>query len=278
MHSSLAIVHWTTDPEIFQIGNFALRYYSLLFGLAFLAGYYVFTYIFKNEGKKLEELDSLLLYMFVAVVVGSRLGHCLFYDFRYYFIENPLEIFMPWKGGLASHGAAVGIFAGMYLFSRRYKYSYVWVLDRIGIVIALAGLFIRTGNFFNHEIVGMPTDGSWGVIFYLADEDRGIPTPRVPVQLFEAACYFSIFLFMMVHYVRRKGQLQPGVLSGWFLTLTFTARFIMEFMKESPIVFMGMKNGQLLSLPLIAIGIWFLVRGYRGGFKYTWGKELKDKA
>jgi phosphatidylglycerol---prolipoprotein diacylglyceryl transferase len=269
MQASLAIIHWTTDPILFNLGNFSIRYYSLLFGMAFFVGYYVFSYIFKNENKKLEDLDNLLIYMFVAVVVGSRLGHCLFYDFHYYFIENPLEIFMPWKGGLASHGAAVGIFAGMYLFSRKYKYPYVWVLDRIGIVIALAGLFIRTGNFFNHEIVGMPTDGTWGVIFYFCDEDGGIPTPRIPVQLFEAVCYFGIFAFLMAYYLRHKGKVQPGVMSGWFLTLTFVARFIMEFMKESPIIFMGMKNGQLLSIPLIIIGIVFLVQGYRGKISYN---------
>jgi len=274
MHSLPAIIHWKTGPELFTVGQFEIRYYSLLFGLAFFLGYYIFEYIFKKEGKKAEDLDNLLIYMFVAVVVGSRLGHCLLYDFHYYFIEHPLEIFMPWKGGLASHGAGVGIFAAMYLFSRKYKYAYVWILDRIGIVIALAIVFIRTGNFFNHEIVGLPTDGSWGVIFYKCSEDNGMPIPRIPVQLFEASSYLVIFAFLMWYYIRHQGKnTLPGVMSGWFLTLTFLARFIWEHFKDSPIILLGMNKGQVYSIPFILIGIIFLAFGYKRKFSYT----IKEK-
>jgi prolipoprotein diacylglyceryl transferase len=270
----LAIIHWKTNPEIFTLGNFALRYYSLLFGIAFLLGYYIFVYFFNTEKKNPEHLDPLLMYMFLSVVIGARLGHCLFYEPQYY-LANPLEILMPWKGGLASHGALIGIFTGMYLFSRKYKYPFIWIMDRIAVVVALSGLFIRLGNFFNHEIVGMPTDGTWGVIFYLASEDRDIgPTPRHPVQLYESFSYFLIFLLLFGYYIKNKGKIRPGVSTGWFMVLVFGSRIINEAFKESEIIFAGMKTGQLLSIPAVLVGAIVLYFAYtdRIKFKNDFGK------
>ena len=147
----LNYIEWSIDPEIFRIGNFAIRWYGLLFALSFISGYYIIDRIFKNENIPTKVLDQLATYMLISTIVGARLGHCLFYEPAYY-LGNPLKILKIWEGGLASHGAAIGILAGLYLFSRKNKKSYLWTLDRVVITVALAGFFIRTGNLFNSEI------------------------------------------------------------------------------------------------------------------------------
>jgi len=138
----LNYIEWSIDPEIFRIGNFAIRWYGLLFALSFISGYYIIDRIFKNENIPTKVLDQLATYMLISTIVGARLGHCLFYEPAYY-LGNPLKILKIWEGGLASHGAAIGILAGLYLFSRKNKKSYLWTLDRVVITVALAGFFIR---------------------------------------------------------------------------------------------------------------------------------------
>jgi phosphatidylglycerol:prolipoprotein diacylglycerol transferase len=258
LNALFLIFHWKVNPEIANIfGVYPLRYYSLMFGIAFFLGFYIIEYIFKKEKKNVEHLDALLITMFLSTVIGARLGHCLFYDFNYYFVQHPLEILQVWKGGLASHGAAIGILLGLFIFQRKHReYTYLWVVDRIVIVVALAGVFIRIGNFFNHEIVGITTDGTWGVIFYHnSDEPEGMHVPRVPIQLFESISYLILFFILAFTYLKKNVRLPDGLLLGIFLVGCFGTRIVNEIWKDSPITFLGMRNGQLLSIPLVLIGI-----------------------
>ncbi len=163
--SALGYIFWNANPEIFSVGPLHIRWYGLLFALGFLIGQQLIYRIYKKEGRDLKHVDPLTIYMVIATVVGARLGHCLFYDPYYYFIENPLEIFMIMKGGLASHGAAFLILFAAWRFHKKYRTNYLWVLDRIVIVIALAGCFIRFGNLMNSEIIGKPTNSSFGFVF-----------------------------------------------------------------------------------------------------------------
>ncbi|MBS0011148.1 MAG: prolipoprotein diacylglyceryl transferase, partial [Bacteroidales bacterium] len=160
----LAIITWDVNPEIFRIGNFAPRWYGVLFASGFLFGYLIFKRIFKNEGLKEELLDRLTIYVAIGTIVGARLGHCLFYEPSYY-LSNPLEILKVWRGGLASHGAAVGIPLVLWLWVRQEKKPYIWILDRIVIVVALGGAMIRLGNLMNSEIYGIETTLPWGFVF-----------------------------------------------------------------------------------------------------------------
>lgn len=160
-----AFIHWNADPVLVEIGSFGLRWYGLLFGTSFLAGYVILYRIFKKEGLQSEILDKLTLYVAVGTFAGARLGHCFFYEPEKY-LANPIDIFKIWEGGLASHGAAIGIIISLYLFSRYVlKRNMLWGLDRVVIVVALSGLFIRTGNLINSEIIGNATDKSWGFVF-----------------------------------------------------------------------------------------------------------------
>jgi prolipoprotein diacylglyceryl transferase len=183
---SLGYVIWNVKPQLIDLGRFEIRYYSLLFALGFITGYIILLRIFKKQGLTVELLDRLTVYMVVSTIVGARLGHCLFYEFDYY-IRHPLEIILPWRGtvggdfeftgfqGLASHGAAIGILAGIYLFARKTKSSYLWTMDMIVMVTALAGCFIRLGNLMNSEIYGNPTRSKCGFI-YTQDLSRLLTT------------------------------------------------------------------------------------------------------
>lgn len=173
---SLEYVIWNVKPQLLDLGRFEIRYYSLLFALGFVTGYIILLRIFKKQGLTVELLDRLTIYMVVSTIIGARLGHCLFYEFDYY-IKHPLEIILPWRGtvgsdfeftgfqGLASHGAAIGILIGIYMFARKTKSSYLWTMDMIVMVTALAGCFIRLGNLMNSEIYGNPTKSNYGFVY-----------------------------------------------------------------------------------------------------------------
>ena len=165
----LSYIVWDPDPDIFKIGVFTLRWYGLLFASGFLIGQQVIFYIFRNEGKEEKEVEVLTVYLIVSTIIGARLGHVLFYEPEKY-LPNPMDIFKVWEGGLASHGAGIGIFLALYLYAWRKKQSYLAILDRIAIVVALTGALIRFGNFMNSEIVGLPTNSDYGVIFAHAPE------------------------------------------------------------------------------------------------------------
>ena len=159
---NLFYIIWNANPEI--ISGLPPRWYGLLFALGFLIGSYIMRWIYKLDGRDPEEVERLTLYMVVATIVGARVGHCLFYDPVYY-LSNPLKILYIWEGGLASHGAAISIILGMVIYSRKVNEKFFWVMDRIVIVVCLAGAFIRTGNFMNSEILGLPTESGNGVVF-----------------------------------------------------------------------------------------------------------------
>jgi len=168
----LNYVIWNPDPEIFSIGSLAVRWYGLLFALSFVLGYIIMQQFFNKEGVPLKLLDKLATYMVISTIIGARLGHCLFYEPDKY-LSNPLDILKIWEGGLASHGAALGILFALYLFARKTKKPYFWTVDRIVIVVALAGFFIRAGNLMNSEIYGDETQKAYGFV-YVRDFDENL--------------------------------------------------------------------------------------------------------
>lgn len=256
----ISFVIWSASPEIFRFGEFAVRWYGLFFALGFLIGQHIMSWIFTKEGRDVADLDKLLLWMVVSTVLGARLGHCLFYEPEYYLL-HPLDILKVWEGGLASHGATVAILLGIYLFSRQHPaYSWFYLLDRLVIVIALSGAFIRLGNLMNSEIIGKPTDVSWAFVFTAVDF-----VPRHPSQLYEALFCLFLFGLMLMMYVKMGKQTPSGRLFGLFVVLLFTQRILVEFTKENQVAFesaLPLNMGQLLSVPLIVMGAYVLYRSY----------------
>ncbi len=260
-------ITWNVDPEIFSIGQLSIRWYGLLFATAFLSGYIIFVRYLATERLTSEMVDRLLIYIAIGTVVGARLGHCFFYEPEY-FLKNPVEILKIWKGGLASHGAAIGILLALWLYVRRHKLSFLWMIDRIVIVVALGGAFIRLGNLFNSEIYGLPTDLPWGFEFVrdrLYDSTTGelLPTvPRHPTQLYEAFSYILIFVVLFIFYRKRYTKVRDGFIFGLFMILLFSARFLIEFVKNDQVAFeagMEFNMGQLLSIPFILAGVLMIV-------------------
>lgn len=252
---------WDVSPIAFTIhlGSFALpvRWYGLFFAATFVYGTLFFQYLFRREGRPVDEVYDLVLWVIGGTVVGARLGHVLFYNPAYY-LSHPFKIVAVWEGGLASHGAVLGILAGVWLYSRRATgQSFLWVCDRIGMAVPFSGCLIRLGNFFNSEILGRPADWPWAVIFARVD-----PVPRHPVQLYEALCYLLIFLVQFRRY-RLTGGEPEGVLFGRFLIFVFGARFFMEFFKEGQAAFEAgwtLTLGQWLSLPAVLFGVYMTRR------------------
>jgi phosphatidylglycerol---prolipoprotein diacylglyceryl transferase len=249
----LLIIPWDVNPEIFRIGAFAVRWYGLLFASSFLFGYIIMNRIFKNENLNEDLLDRLTIYMAIGVIVGARLGHCFFYEPEYY-MKHPLEILMIWKGGLASHGAAIGILIAIGFFSVKEKKNYFWVLDRIAIVVALSGFFIRMGNLMNSEIYGVETTVPWGFVFLRNHE----VAPKHPTQIYEGLAYLAIFILLFYMYWRKNGKHIQGTLISLAIVLIFTARFFIEFLKEDQVAFeasMTLNMGQRLSIPFVILGL-----------------------
>lgn len=263
------MITWDVSPEIFSLGPITIRWYGLLFAASFLIGFQLMTKIYADEKKSEKDLNDLLWYMLIGTVVGARLGHCLFYNPEYY-LSHPLEILMTWKGGLASHGAAIGIVYAMYLYSKKKKgMSFLWVMDRVVITVALAGFFIRMGNLMNSEIIGSVTDVPWAFKFvnaYVSDP----MLPRHPAQLYEALSYLSIFIILFTIYKKSYKTIKDGYIFGLFLVLIFCARFIIEFFKENQSAFeqgMILNMGQLLSIPLILWGLYLLFINNKSSIK-----------
>jgi len=263
----LNYIIWNPNPVIFEldipgIGTIAPRWYGMLFAMGFVVGYIIMLKIFKKERIPVKVLDQLATYMIVATIIGARLGHVFFYEPMEY-LRNPIEILMVWKGGLASHGAAIAIAIALYLFSRRNKKPMIWILDRIGIVVALAGGFIRTGNLMNSEIFGIKTSLPWGFKFVNTDPSL---IAKHPTQIYEALAYFATFAILWMIYLKRNGRPRPGFLFGMFMILVFASRFIVEFIKEPQVQFevgMSLNMGQLLSIPFILLGVGTLIYIYR---------------
>lgn len=255
---NLLAIQWSVDPDAFVLGPFHIRYYGLMFIIAFALGFYVFWQITRREREGILYIH-LLNIVFLSSFIGARLGDCLFY-YPDYYLKNPVEIFLPFANGkfagfqgLSSHGAAFGLLIGIYIFARNAKLSYFWLLDRMVIVVALAGFFIRLGNLMNSEIYGTPTNLPWGVVF----TQKGETVPRHPAQVYEALANLSVFFCLLWTYLKYKTKLITGILLGLFLTLVFTARFFIEYVKISQPTSdfnLGLNIGQILSLPFIFLG------------------------
>ena len=227
-------INWNVNPDLITIGSLHIRYYSLFFVIGFWLGYRLFVYFYKREDLPVSLLDPLLFTLIVCTIVGARLGHVLFYQPDYY-LAHPAEIFKIWHGGLASHGGAIAILIGLWWYARhygkKYRFDFLWILDRIGIAIAFAGMFIRLGNLMNSEI--------------------------------EALAYLILGIALLMLYRYRLGRLKRGFLFGLFLTGLFGARFLIEFIKEPQVEFeqtMTLNMGQLLSIPFVIAGIILMIR------------------
>lgn len=257
-------VHWNVNPVIFQLGGFGLRWYSLLFVSGFILGWFLFKRFFLREGVPVSLLDPLLYTLLIGTIVGARLGHCLFYQPDYYLgsWKGFWEIFMPWKGGLASHGGAVALLLAMFWFSRHYgrkhHFDFLWIMDRLCITVAFAGCFIRLGNLFNSEIYGGVTSLPWGFVFELNGETEA----KHPTQLYEAFSYLVLGLILITLYWKKLNVLHRGFFFGAFLVGCFGMRFLIEFIKNPQVEFeqnMILNMGQLLSIPFILAGIALLL-------------------
>jgi phosphatidylglycerol:prolipoprotein diacylglycerol transferase len=264
----LAYIDWHTSPVIFEIFGFPLRWYGLMFAGAFLVGYQVLSYMFKKEGRPIEQADELLLYAMVATVIGARMGHYFFYEYPL-LLSNPVKFFIdmvvPPYSGLASHGAAIGLFTAFYIFSKKRNIPYLYVTDRIVPTVALGGAFIRFGNLMNSEIVGKPTDVPWAFRFF-NDPEHPVLLPRHPAQLYESLSCILLFLLLMWIWSLKKENTRQGLMTGVFLIILFTLRFLYEFVKENQVNFedgMQFNMGQILSIPALLFGAGILVYAFR---------------
>lgn len=254
-------ITWDVSPIIVKLGGLQIRWYGLFFAMAFYFGYIILEkQVFRREGLKTEMLDKLAMYVVVGTIVGARLGHVFFYEPESY-LSDPISILKIWEGGLASHGAAVGILLALILFVRKSGKTYLWTLDRLVIVVALGGFFIRMGNLMNSEIYGHFTSLPWGFI-YVRD---GQTEPRHPTQIYEALSYLILFFSLLAFYVKKYKTMQQGTIFSVFLIALFGIRFLIEFVKEPQVAFeqtMALNMGQWLSVPFILAGIGILLYNY----------------
>jgi phosphatidylglycerol:prolipoprotein diacylglycerol transferase len=274
----------TWDPSLgIDLGFFIIRWYSLMFVAAFIVGLRLMKKIYTEEKIPLEKLDTLFMYTFISMLVGMRLGEVFFYSWDYY-KNNLLEILLPikraagesaifgliegWKftgyTGFASHGAAIAIIVTMYWYSRKHlNKPLLFILDRMAIVSALGAAFVRLGNFFNSEIYGKPTGSNFGVVFKSSDAEM---LPRHPTQLYEALCYLILFFVLWKFYWKTDKKQKTGFLFGVFMIGLWSARFFIEFFKEAQVdgredwILNSLNTGQVLSIPLILIGLWLVFR------------------
>ena len=272
-------INWSPDEVLIEILGFSIYVYSLMFILAFFVGFKLFQSFFIKENVDQKYLDPMLVYMVISIFLGARLGEVFFYQWGYY--QNHLvEILLPIQEspnssllglidgyeftgyrGLASHGAAIGVFIGLYLFIKRYNFkNFLWIFDRLTIPISIGGAFVRIGNFFNSEILGKYTDSNWGIIF----ENRGETLPRHPAQLYESLGYIILFFILYRLYKSQNVRDRQGILSGYFLIGLCFIRFMVEFVKESQggieTFLPGLSTGQWLSIPFIILGLILLLK------------------
>lgn len=261
-------INWDLNSEIINIFGFPLKYYGLLFACGLLLCMYILRGIFKKENLKDSAHESLFIYGVIGILVGARLGHCLFYDFDYY-SKNLLEVILPIKKtlngeykfigflGLASHGGTIGLLISLYLYSKKYEIKYLKILDLIAIVAPLGATFIRLANLMNSEMIGNPTTMPWAFIFKRIDN-----IPRHPAQLYEAISYFIIFSIIFITYKTKNIKLGNGFFFGLAITLIFIMRILIEFLKINQVEFeegMKLNMGQILSIPFIIIGMYFVL-------------------
>ena len=260
-------VNWNIDPAILRIGGFELRWYSLLFVGGFILGWFIMKKFFLREKISTALLDPLLYMLLICTIVGARLGHCIFYQPDYYFGSwaGFWEIFMPWKGGLASHGGTIALILGVWWYANKYGrkngFDFLWMTDHLVIPVAFAACFIRLGNLFNSEIYGGPTDLPWGFVFLR----NGETVPCHPTQLYEALTYLVLGLVLYGLYWKKLDKMYRGSFTGIFFIVCFGSRILIEFVKNPQVEFeqnMVLNMGQLLSIPMVLLGIGVLIYAY----------------
>jgi len=270
---TLSEITWNVDPAIFSIGSKEIRWYALMFVMGFYIGYMIVEKMWKRENLNTQWLDPLLWYTMAGTVIGARIGHCLFYDPVYY-LSNPFEMIKVWEGGLASHGGVLGIIVAIYFYSKKVSHkSMLWTFDKLVVPTGLVSAMIRFGNLMNHEVYGNPTDLPWGFRFiknlYAWRHHGAEPiftVPSHPTQLYEAACYVMTFILCMWLYFKKDAWKKEGLIFGIFMICIFTSRFFIEFLKEIQEQFeegMALNMGQLLSIPFVLMGIFFVWRALK---------------
>ncbi|MEG1545803.1 MAG: prolipoprotein diacylglyceryl transferase [Bacteroides sp.] len=278
MYNTLNFITWNPDPEIFTFLGITIRYYSLLFATGLGLAYFVVKYLYKDQKISEKLFDPLFFYCFFGILIGARLGHCLFYQPDYY-LSHPIEMILPIKftpdgmkfigyQGLASHGGTIGLMIALWMYVRKTKLNFIAILDNIAIATPIAACFIRLGHLMNSEIIGKVTDVPWAFIFVREDM-----FPRHAAQLYEAIGYFIIFVIGIWLYKTYKTKLHRGFFFGYCLTTIFTFRLFIEFVKESQVAFensMTLNMGQWLSFPFIALGIACMIGG-------KWLQQLSNK-
>ncbi|MCL4163131.1 UNVERIFIED_CONTAM: hypothetical protein GTU68_014546, partial [Idotea baltica] len=242
---------WNPNETLFNIGFVQIKYYNLSWIIAFALGWYIMKKIFIHEKKSVEQLDSLFIHTVLGTMLGARLGHVFFYDWPYY-KKHLLEILLPIRERLASHGAIIGVIIGIYVYTRKFpEFKLLWILDRMVVPFGMIA-FVRFGNFFNSEINGKVVDES----FIFATKFIQIPY-RHPAQLYEGVAYIFIFILIYYLYWKTDKRNKLGYLFGLFLVLLWTIRFFVEFVKKSQGGFeesLGLfSTGQWLSIPFILI-------------------------
>ncbi|MCU0353383.1 MAG: prolipoprotein diacylglyceryl transferase [Cytophagales bacterium] len=264
-------VVWDVSPEIFHLKiwdtTVSVAWYGLLFAISFIVGQRLLFHIFRREGKPATDVDLLTIYAVVAAVIGARLGHFVFYEWET-LLTDPWHWFRtlvtPPFRGLASHGGTVGILVALYWYARqKTDQSFLWVTDRVVIPVSLGAALIRLGNLFNSEIYGKPTDLPWGFLFVQETDPRLLPVvPRHPTQLYEAFFYLFLLALTFSLWKHKREQLSEGFLTGLFLTLLFTFRFLVEFLKNDQAAFeasLSLNMGQILSIPAVLAGVMLLI-------------------
>lgn len=267
---NLLFIDWNPDVVAFHLGPFAVRWYSLCWCMGLLSVYLLMHRMFREQKLTEEQFDPMFLYCFAGILIGARLGHCLFYEPEY-FLAHPLEMILPVKlgvdgswhftgyEGLASHGGTIGLIAALWFFARKVHLTYLHVLDNVSIVTPITAMFIRLGNLMNSEIIGRPSDVPWAFVFERVDA-----LPRHPGQLYEALCYAFFFLIHWYCYRRWPEKVGTGFFFGLCIFLIFLSRIFIEYTKENQVAFedgMLFNMGQLLSVPFVLLGAFFICRG-----------------
>ncbi|MDR2498272.1 MAG: prolipoprotein diacylglyceryl transferase [Tannerellaceae bacterium] len=280
----LHFITWTVDPAIFSIGSYEVRWYGLAFALGFMIGYWIVGRMWKNEGLNPDWISSLLFYTVAGTAIGSRLGHCFFYEPMYY-LTHPIEILNFRAGGLASHGGTLGIVIAIYIYSKRVSHrSMMWAFDKLVTPTGLVAALIRLGNLMNHEIYGHATDKPWAFRFIenLPSWRRGaepvFSLPSHPTQIYEAGCYLIVFALCMWLYFRKQAWKKEGLIFGVFMIGIFLSRFFIEFLKNDQEEFeagMVLNMGQLLSIPFVLAGAYFVWRALTNKPKYETKRNSK---
>lgn len=274
MFNLLSVV-WNPELELFRLFGLPVRYYSLMWCIGLVAAYFLVRKFFKDRKISDDTFEPLFVYCFLGILIGARLGHCIFYQPDYYLssFEHIIEMLLPIAftpngvkmvgyAGLASHGGTIGIFIAIYLYCRKYKVKLLEVVDMICVATPFTAGCIRIGNLMNSEIVGKATGTDWGFIFAALGEDF----PRHPAQLYEAIAYFIIFIISILIYKKHKDMVGSGFYFGFCLATIFTFRFFVEFCKEVQVDFeegMALDMGQILSIPFILIGAYLIYRGIK---------------